>query len=435
MSVLRRTWVVTAVASLVLGAACTGGGTSVAGTPSRSPSSSSVPTGAGSAAAARAALCDVPDQTPPPLGSPPEGGTPDAIAEVEDQVVQERGLDFERTVPVEPLTTAEMATEVRASFRDTFPADQYERRSLAWATLGVIPAGTSLHDELEEFLTGEVLGFYVLETGRLVYIGGGHLSPLAHLILAHELTHAVDDQHFHLEKLDRLVTDCDDEGQTAALGAMEGSAQFYSFRVAQDFLTPDELLEVAREAAASPIPDVAPFISRSQLWPYDAGRSFITALDGSGGTEAVNAALQDFPVSTEQVMHPEKFPSDVPTPVDIPDLAPSLGAGWSDLDVSDVGESFLNIMLGLRLDTDRADDAAAGWDGGIYRGWSNGHRVAVVMQTVWDSPEDARQFADTMTDWIDAGDQPAVVLPAEGTSVRVLFASDDDGLAALRSAA
>jgi hypothetical protein len=424
----------TCIASLLLAAACTGGGTGPNGTISEPASLVPVPTGAGSAAAARAALCDVPDQTPPPLGPPPEGGTPDSIAEVERQVVQERGLDYLSEVPVEPLTSSQMANEIRASFRDTFPVDQYERRSLAWATLGVIPAGTSLHDELEAFLTGEVLGFYVLETGRLVYEGSEDLSPLAHVTLAHELTHAVDDQHFHLEKVDALFTACDDEAQTAALGAMEGSAQFFAFRVAQDFLTPDELLQISQEAGASPVPDVAPFIERTQLWPYEAGLSFMSALDGSGGTEAVNAALQNFPVSTEQVMHPEKYPSDVPTAVDVPDLGPGLGAGWSDLDVSDVGESFLDIMLGLRLDASRAEAAAAGWDGGIYRAWSNGDRVAVVMQTVWDTPDDAREFADTMTDWIDAGDQPALVQPADGNGVEVLFGSDAATLSALQSA-
>jgi hypothetical protein len=244
----------------------------------------------------------------------------------------------------------------------------------------------------------------------------------------------VDDQHFHLEKVDALATACDDEAQTAALGAMEGSAQFTSFSVARDFLTPDELLEVSQEAGATPMPDVPPFIERTQLWPYEAGLSFITSLDDSGGTDAVNAALQDFPVTTEQVMHPEKYPSDVPTPVDVPDLGPELGGGWSDLDVSDVGESFIDIMLGLRLEAARAEAAAAGWDGGIYRAWSNGDRVAVAMQTVWDTPDDAQEFAETMTDWIDAGDQSATVVPVDGTSVEVLFANDADDLSALGSA-
>jgi hypothetical protein len=426
-----RTRVAAAVV-LLLVAGCTSSRPETASGPT---SPSPAPTGSGSAAAARAALCDVPDQTPPPPGRPPEGGTPPAIAQVEDEVVQERGLDFLKDVPVEPVTSTQMANEVRTDFRENFPVEQYERRSLAWATLGVIPVGTSLHDELEAFLTGEVLGFYVLETGRLVFEGSQELSPTAHVTLAHELTHAVDDQHFHLEKVDALSKTCDDEGQMAALGAMEGSAQFTSFEVARDFLTQDQLLQVAQDAAAAPLPDVAPFVMRMELWPYQAGYAFIAALDASGGTDAVNAALEHFPVSTEQVIHPEKFPDDTPTPVDVPDLGPRLGDGWTDLDVSDVGEAFLDLMLGLRLDSTRSDAAAAGWDGGIYRAWSNGGRVAVAMQTAWDTAGDANAFAIAMTDWIDAGDQQAVVLPADGANVEVLFASDAPTLATLQSAA
>ena len=415
----------------LLGAACTGG--SSAAVPPSPESPRPVRTGPGSTAAARKALCDVPDQTVP-SGRPAEG-TPPVIADVEAEVEQVRGLDYTSEVPVEPLTSSEMGRQVGRAFDSTFPTDQYERRSRAWSALGVIPAGSSLHDELQSFQTGQVVGFYVPESGRLVFIGGDTLSPLSHVVLAHELTHAVDDQHFNLDRIDSLVVSCADEQQAAAIGAVEGSAQFYSFQVAREFLSSDELLQVAQEAGASPIPDVPPFIERTQFWPYEAGRSFISALDASGGTDAVNAALRDFPVSTEQVMHPERYPNDMPTPVDVPDLGPELGEGWSDLDVSDVGEEFLNIMLGLRLDSSRADDAAAGWDGGIYRAWSNGNRVAVVMSTVWDTAADAREFAGAIADWIDAGGQTAEVQPVEGSSVQVVFASDAGTLSALQSAA
>ncbi|MBI3649152.1 MAG: hypothetical protein HY240_10460, partial [Actinobacteria bacterium] len=249
------------------------------------------------------------------------------------------------------------------------------------------------------------------------------------------LTHALDDQHFNLDRIDGLVTSCADEELQAALGAIEGSAQFFSFEVARDYLTADQLLQVGQEAGAAPAPQVQPFVEQMQLWPYEAGLRFISAVDAAGGTSAVNRALQHLPVSTEQVMHPDLYPGDVPTPVDVPDLGPKLGPGWKDLDVSDVGESFLDIMLSLRLDKTRADEAAAGWDGGIYRAWSHGSQVAVVMSTAWDTANDARQFATTMADWIDAGDQSAEVLPAGGTRVEVLFGSDSATLASLRTAA
>jgi len=330
-----------------------------------------------------------------------------------------------------------MATRLRRSFDQEYPAGLYAHRSRAWSTIGVIPSGSSLHDDLERFLSGVVLGYYTLETGRLVFIGSSSPSPLSHVVLAHELTHALDDQHFRLERLDSLVTRCADEQEQAALGAIEGSAQFFSSLVAERFLTPTEQLQLQTESESAPTPDVPPFVRNMELWPYGAGERFIATLDSSGGTAAVNRALRRFPVSTEQVMHPEKYPSDAPVPVNIPDLAGALGAGWKDLDVSDVGEAFVDMLLALRLDRARADEAASGWDGGVYRAWSNGNHVAVVMKTMWESPEDAQQFADAMASWIDAGNQDAEVQqvrPTVGNQTQVLFASDAQTLRAVAAA-
>jgi hypothetical protein len=397
-------------------------------------SPSPVPSGRGSAAGARRVLCDVPSQTPPPEGTPEEG-TPPPIAQVEHEVSQVRGLRYTSGVPVQALTPHEMTNAVGKAFDQTVPTELYARRSRAWSTIGVIPLGDSIRSNLHVFQTSHVLGFYVPETGRLVYLGQEQLSPLSHVILAHELTHAVDDQHFNLDRIDRLVTTCADERQQAALGAVEGSAQFFSFEVAREFLTPQELAQVGAASGSSPTPDIPPFIEQTQLWPYQAGLPFISALNASGGRAAVNAALRNLPVSTEQIMHPERYPNDVPAPIDIPDLSAKLGHGWATIDVSDVGEEFLNIMIALRLDRTRADEAAAGWDGGIYRAWADDTHVAVEMSTVWDTSQDAQQFATTMTDWIDAGDQAVEVLPPDGDRVRILFGSDSSTLGALRAAA
>jgi hypothetical protein len=146
----------------------------------------------------------------------------------------------------------------------------------------------------------------------------------------------------------------------------------------------------------------------------------------------VDGAFQDPPASTEQILHPEKYPDDAPQVVNVQDLSAALGAGWSDLDFQDVGEGWLRLMLQLRLDQGEADDAAEGWDGGQYRAWSDGARVAVVLDSVWDTEAEANEFAGSMESWL--GTQPAAVL-ASGASVRVLFASDSQTLALLRTAA
>jgi hypothetical protein len=391
---------------------------------------STVPTGRGSAAAAMKALC-VPPSSSSSGPTPSPGPAPARVTMVEQELQQVRGLTFDHPVPVEVVTQAQMAQKLSSSFDSTYPADFWNRRSRAWQTIGVIPAGASLRAALLKFQTGQVAGFYDPDSGQLVYVGSSSFDLNQKFTLAHELTHAIDDQHFDLKRDDKIVSSCRDEDQEAALGAIEGSAQYFAYQVMLRF---PQNIPVGNESGGS-LSGVPPFLTALELWPYTAGQTFITALDARGGTAAVNDALKHLPTSTEQVIHPDLYPSDKPVPVDIPNLAPKLGTGWKDLDVEQVGEEWLNAMLALRLDTDVAAGAAAGWGGGIYRAWSDGANDAVVLKTVWDTTADASEFAGAVNDWISKGKgQQAFVYQPDASTVVVGFASDASTLASLRTA-
>jgi hypothetical protein len=372
-----------------------------------------------------AQLCDVP--APPERGEPkPPGEVPADIAEVEAQVEQTRGLDFERPVAIEPVTDEQIERRLLANFERTVPKEQNARRSLAWQTIGVIPDGTQITDALRSFLSGQVVGFYDPAKQALVYIGQDELTTTSRYILAHELTHAVDDQHFDLTRLDPLTARCDDEAFTAGLGAVEGSAQFTATQVILRFPIAGEPFGDTDGGSTDGVP---PFIVRTQLWPYDAGMRFIEALDDSGGQDAVDRALEHLPVSTEQVLHPERYPNDTPTPLDIPSLAGDLPGRWEDLDVMLVGEAWLESMLWV-WGSDDADRASAGWDGGIYRAWTDGDRSAVVLKTVWDTSADAREFAQALRGSV-VDPRRAFVPGIEGRVVVAGFATDRAVLEAL----
>jgi hypothetical protein len=384
-------------------------------------------------------LCSLPRPNPDGgSGVPAEGPTPPVIESVMGQIEEIRGFDFTERVVAEPVTQETIADGVAESIDAAFPKDFYDRRSLAWQTIGVIPAGTSIRDEMLEWGNTQVIGYYNTLTGELKFIGTDNPSPYERITLAHELTHAIDDQRFGLQILDVLGADCRDEELQAALAVVEGNATFFMLRWAQTFLTAAEQVEVGVEAAAQQPPpsDIDPFIDEMQSWPYLDGLDFVMRLERDGGLDAIDGALAELPRSTEQIMHPERYPNDAPTPVDVPDLSAALGAGWADLDVEVVGELWLDLALGLRLGDSEAASAAAGWDGGTYRAWSDGNEVAVVLSTVWDTDADAREFADAMASWLEAGDQrDATVLPVEGAGVRILFASSSRALASLASAA
>lgn len=394
-------------------------------------------TGPGSALAALEELCTLPaPEVDGGADVPAEGPTHPTIAQVMGELEQIRGFGFSRRVVAEPVPQQEIAEGYTAYLESAFPVEFYARRSLAWETIGVIAEGANIRDELFEYGSTQVIGYYDTLTGELKFIGEQDPSPLERVTLAHELTHAIDDQRFGLETIDVLGASCREEELEAAIAVVEGNATFFMLRWAQSFLSVEEQLEMASEAARqSPPPsDIEPFISATQAWSYVEGLRFITRLEGDGGLEAVDAAFRDLPVSTEQIIHPERYPNDLPVPVDVPDLSRALGEGWDDLDVQFVGEMWLRLALGLRLDDAVAAEAAAGWDGGISRAWSREGDVTVVLATAWDSEEDAREFADAIAAWIEEGAQDATVLPVQGAQVRVLFANDAATLALLEAA-
>jgi len=359
------------------------------------------------------------------------------IAEVMDEVEGLRGFGFSKPVVAEAVTQGEIAEDLTEYADIAYPREQMTRRSLAWETIGVIPDDTDLRDVYEEYGSTQVIGYYDTLSGTLKFLGTRDPSPLERITLAHELTHAIDDQRFGLENLDVLASECRDEEAAAAVALVEGNATFFMLRWAQTFLTPEEQIEVGVEAALQDTStgDIPPFVVRLLAWSYDEGLRFTTALSAQGGVHAIDEALAAPPVSTEQIIHPERYPNDAPTPVDVPDLSEELGEGWEDLDVMSIGESWLGTAFGLRLGGTQAAEAAAGWDGGTYRSWTDGAEVAVVLSTVWDSEADASQFATAMISWLDADEDLGTVVGHDGTSVQVLFASDAETLEALETAA
>jgi hypothetical protein len=170
------------------------------------------------------------------------------------------------------------------------------------------------------------------------------------------------------------------------------------------------------------------------LWPYSEGEAFMSALDARGGLTDIDGALSDLPPTTEQVMHPELYPQPAPEAPDIADRSAALGPGWGDLDVMQVGEEWLRAMLRLALDAGDAGEAAAGWNGGTYRAWTDGRDTAVLLKTSWDTPDDAAVFADAMDAWLAATGRTGSVDPVEGETVTVGFATSDESLTAVMGA-
>ena len=432
---MRSARVLAGVAVLVLVvSACTIGRSSVAGDLRPRPPTSPTPvsTPAPPASAGADPLC--PPQPPPAATPEPASTLPPILSTVAEQIQQVRGLRFERPVGAEPVTKGRMQRLVGSSFGQSYPADRVRRQGEALITIGALPPGTDLLAALKAFNTSEVIGFYDNQTKHLVFLGSSDPTPFQRFTLAHELTHALDDQHFDLSRIDALTGGCKGDEAAAFLAMTEGDAVQSQYRWASQVLSDSEITQLQDEAAAFPPPPtgIPDFVRQELEFPYTAGQAFIEALMTRGGQAAVDAAFRNPPRSTEQILHPGRYPGDAPRSVTVPDLAQRLGAGWEAIDRQDVGEEDLQTLLGLRLSSDVVAQAATGWDGGQYVAWAGGTHTAVLMKTVWDSPGDAAQFASAMGDW---GREDVLDVVRNGTTVAVQFASDPATLAALHTAA
>ena len=401
------------------------------------PASPSPASEADSAEALIARQCPPPDLPNPHQG--PSGATPPEIRAVEREVERSRGLDFEHPVATDAVSPGQMKGDLASQLNDPQGRKYLNDQGKVLETMGAIPEGTDLSSAVKDFATSQVAGYYDPATKELVFLGGREPTTMDMLILAHELTHALDDQHFDLTKLLTPEMRCHDEAGSAVRGLAEGSAMVFGTRAVESSLTPAQLAQLQKQvgkmAGKSQVPESVPdFVTGMEEWPYFAGMQFVGYLESRGGVDAVNEAFAHPPTTTEQVIHPSKYPDELPRRIDVPNLGPKLGQRWRDLAAAEVGEAWLDVYLALHLDKGKADSASAGWDGGLFRTWTDGDAAAVLLSTAWDIEKDAQEFETAMHEWLAETNVEAEVV-RNGDTVQVIYGSTPDALQALAEAA
>ena len=324
-------------------------------------------------------------------------------------VEQIRRLQFLRTVKPEFLTDDELAARVEQDFRETNPRAKIEQTDAVLTALGLLGPRDDLYDIDVGIVREQVAGFYDSHSGELVVGGDGAApSPLDQVLLAHEYVHAVTDQHYNLDRLDALDAAGKDDEAEAFRSLIEGDATVMMFQYAQKYLTPSDRAEVSKEADAAPSQrlESAPKALRAALlFPYEEGKQFAQSIIDAGGISALNKAYRDPPTSTEQILHVDKYLSatrDEPMPVQVPKLAATMGAGWTDLPGGGVGELDVRLIVDQYLSSADGVAAGDGWGGGRYTAAASQNGAVVASLTEWDSVSEAREAADIFARWLPA---------------------------------
>ena len=345
-------------------------------------------------------------QAPSPTPEPGPPVDPQAVySRVLADLARLRGLPPTEAVTPQFLTRDELQARLLENLEEN--AEDILHAEILYKMLGLISQDADLHQLFLDLYTDQVAGFYDSEAEELFLISGSQddgLSALDEITLAHEFTHALQQQHFDIDSMLEAVEDDSDAG--AALRALvEGDASVAQYRYMFSHLDRDRQAEALAGSADvdSSSFDSTPYILRQSLvFPYDQGLTFVTALIAQGsGWDNVNDAFDNPPVSTEQVLHPGKYASgETPVAVSLPDVADALGEGWEDIYSDVMGEFFLRTYLETRTAEQTAAEAASGWGGdrfALLRGPGPDDEYALVSLMEWDTAQDAIEFLDAMT--------------------------------------
>jgi hypothetical protein len=323
------------------------------------------------------------------------------IAEV---VEEERGLRFAEPPDVRRVTPAQARAEAAATLDDDYPPARREAEAQVLAMLGLLPPGFDLGEATLGNFDEAIAGYYDPRSGALRVIEGAQTGGpvLYESTVAHELTHALDDEHFDL---DEDVVAAGGDAGLAYLALVEGSATAVMTRYMDARFSAEEALGASLGSvlagSGTGTEGMPPYLVAKMLFPYTGGERFVNRLleIGGGGWNVVDTAMRFRPpASTEQVLHPEKYVA-----VEQPDrvAAPSL-RGWKVLERSTVGE-WLTARLLAGAGGTGASEAAGGWGGDAYALLGRGDERALGIHWRWDSPRDARAFARALRAWAEDG--------------------------------
>jgi hypothetical protein len=364
--------------------------------------------------------------TPPALVTTPGASIPTAgpslspvisqqMDQIQAQVESYRGLHA--TVPVTRglLASGQLRQKVINDFLKDYTAADAKKDATILIAFGLLPANFDFLTFQEDFMSEQIAGYYDTVTKEMYVVTDEGFGGVERFNYSHEYTHVLQDQTYDFQgKLGYSDAKCKHASERcAAIQALiEGDAVLSSEEWLIQFSTALDLQQFSNfsQTFKTPVYDSAPqFYKDDVMFPYSQGLEFVQTLYDQGGWQAVDNAYLQPPVSTEQILHPSLYPTDIPVTVTLPDLASILGQGWKELDSDTLGEWYTYLLLAAGYDTtDRLPIAAAktastGWSGDAYTIFVDSQTGGLVLaaEWKWDTAQDAAEFRHAFTQYGD----------------------------------
>jgi hypothetical protein len=291
------------------------------------------------------------------------------VAKIESGIQNVRQLRFKQAVPLDVKTPDQAEAMMEADLMRDYTDNQLEADAVAGALTGLYPAGMDLKAQSLKLLKSQVAGFYDPRGKEMVLVEGGadlgiwnsaaqfmiQRDVAGEMLLAHELTHALQDQNFDLAtRLDEVKND--DDRALALKSVAEGDATIAGFAYAagrMDDSTPDALADSLKnlpQALAAEAPDTPQGLSAPLLFQYSDGVRFVGEAYRRGGWSAVDALYRNPPQSSHQILHPALyFDGGAPQPrIELAGYE-RIMSGWKKADDDSYGELLIRVILERNL--------------------------------------------------------------------------------------
>ena len=354
----------------------------------------------------------------------------DALAR---QVSQLRELQLRRPLRSRALSDRALANKISDLAFSELDPDEVEADERLLIALRLAKPGFDLADIQERLYREQVLGVYVPKEQTLYVRSRGRATPAQRMTTAHEITHALQDQTYDIDRMQKRYED-EADAALAVLSLIEGDATLTQQLWAQAHLSAEELQQAMSDNATqgSALDEAPDYLRASLFFPYAQGGAFVATLYRDGGTDAVDKAFQDPPLTSEQILHPERYTErDDPVAVRVATAPPP---AWKKSATYEFGEFDLLELL-RPVGDDTAEAAAQGWDGGEVRSWVKGAQTTVAATLAFDSAADADEVCAALPTWYSAvadgviarpgsmiGDRDAMALRCAGDRVHFALA-------------
>lgn len=358
------------------------------------------------------------------------------LPEIAARVEALRGVRFESIPSPRTVTAAQAREEGLADLEKGYPAAEREADEALYETLGLLPRDTDLREVSASVFGEQVAGYYDPRDGRLRIVedaAGGGNRVIDEMVLSHELTHALEDQAFGL---DTDAAESSGDSGYAYRALVEGTATVLMYDYVERHFRGEEILGglLSSSLSVSSTTPLPRFVIEGLTFPYLEGAKFARELrERAGGSwRLLDVALKGrAPLSTEQVLHPEKWLAvELPVEVSVDGVGEALGEGWRRAARGVFGEwqTAQLVLLGGPV----RPEAAAGWGGDRYELWRHGDESVVVVRWVWDSAAEAREFEAAMRPALGELGSPARLDVRGRESVLVAGAAPDPQAVAAR---